>query len=100
METDRKFTFGKHKGEFILEVIKKDRQYIKWCITNINWFKLNDVEQHCFDQTIKSQKRNTSLGDLSVINREFGQYIDEDRYNDNGDSIDDIFGTNPMALFY
>ena len=28
------FTFGKHKGEDIDTVIKKDTQYVQWCVEN------------------------------------------------------------------
>lgn len=55
METNigRKFNFGKHKDEFILDIIKKNPYYIEWCFTNISWFKLNDIEQSYYEQTMK-----------------------------------------------
>ena len=40
--------FGKYKGQTILGVIQDDPRYIKWCLDNIETFKLNDQETELF----------------------------------------------------
>lgn len=50
-EKGRKFTFGKHKGEFILEVIRKQPWYIEWLFENVDWFKLSQEELDFYNQT-------------------------------------------------
>lgn len=50
----RKLFFGKHKGEFILDVIEKDTQYITWMNNNVDWIKLNDFEQKIYNKKLKS----------------------------------------------
>ena len=35
------FTFGKHKGKTLLEVLESDAQYIVWCIRNIENFTID-----------------------------------------------------------
>ena len=47
----RTFTFGKHKGEFILEIIRTQPWYIEWLLENVAWFKLNDEESAYYNQT-------------------------------------------------
>lgn len=44
---DRKFHFGKHKGEEIKYVILTDIGYITWCLNNISAFLLNDAALGC-----------------------------------------------------
>ena len=34
------FTFGKHKDEYIRDVLETDPSYIIWCNDNINWFEV------------------------------------------------------------
>ena len=46
---DRKFHFGKHKGEEIKYVILTDIGYITWCLNNISAFLLNDEEWEVYD---------------------------------------------------
>lgn len=46
---DRKFHFGKHKGEEIKYVILTDIGYITWCLNNISAFLLNDEEWAIYD---------------------------------------------------
>tara|TARA_R110000772_G_scaffold47429_8_gene108461 strand:+ start:616 stop:1155 length:540 start_codon:yes stop_codon:yes gene_type:complete len=36
--TQDKFRFGKYKGEHIFSVYKKDKNYIAWCIDNVEGF--------------------------------------------------------------
>lgn len=58
----RKAWFGKHKGEYILELIA-DRSifftddglhYIKWCLKNLSWFKLSPEEQKFYEDKTKT----------------------------------------------
>ena len=45
---DRKFWFGKYKGEPIINICKLDKNYIKWCLNNIEGFKLTTFEEGFF----------------------------------------------------
>lgn len=45
----RKLTFGKYKGEYILYIIDTHIGYIMWCLENLPWFKLTDIEQKYYD---------------------------------------------------
>lgn len=47
----RKFTFGKHKGEFILEIIRKQPWYVEWLLKNVDRFKLSQEELLFYNQT-------------------------------------------------
>lgn len=57
----RKAWFGKHKGEYILELIADTSiffpdcgyQYIQWCLDNLSWFKLSEEEQKFFNDKSK-----------------------------------------------
>lgn len=42
---NRKFWFGKYKGQNIIDVCKTDRSYIKWCVGNVKNFALNADEK-------------------------------------------------------
>lgn len=46
---DRKLTFGKYKGQPIKLVTLQHIGYIMWCLSNIDWFRLNDEEQAVYD---------------------------------------------------
>lgn len=46
---DRKFTFGKYKGEPIKKIILEHIGYVMWCMSNLDWFRLNDEEQAVYD---------------------------------------------------
>lgn len=45
----REMTFGKYKGKPVLLIIAEHIGYIMWCLENIDWFKLNEVEQKFYD---------------------------------------------------
>ena len=49
----RKFFFGKHKGEFILDVIESDTQYISWCLKYVDFLKFNDMEMQAYNNKLK-----------------------------------------------
>ena len=36
-----KFTFGKHKGRPVTEVIKENPGYVAWCAENVSFFTLS-----------------------------------------------------------
>ena len=38
------FTFGKYKGEKVMDIIKNNPEYVRWCGQNVAWFELT-VEQ-------------------------------------------------------
>ena len=46
---DRNITFGKYKGQPIKKLILTHIGYIMWCLSNLNWFKLNDEEQKLYN---------------------------------------------------
>ncbi len=50
----RKFWFGKYKGKEICGIIMTHTGYILWLLENTQ-FKLNELEQECFDAIAKSK---------------------------------------------
>lgn len=46
---DKVLTFGKYKGQPVKKIILTHIGYIMWCLTNLNWFKLDDDEQELYD---------------------------------------------------
>ena len=62
----RKFFFGKHKGEFILDVIESDTQYISWCLKYVDFLKFNDMEMQAYNDKLKV----TDTDDINVIPKE------------------------------
>ena len=51
-ENGRKFYFGKHKGEYINDVIINDTQYITWTMKNVSWFWYNKEEVELYKKQI------------------------------------------------
>lgn len=49
MNTDRTINFGKYKGTPIKQLILENIGYIYWCMSNLEWFKLNNEEQALYD---------------------------------------------------
>lgn len=49
MNTDRTINFGKYKGTPIKQLILEHIGYIYWCMSNLEWFKLNNEEQALYD---------------------------------------------------
>lgn len=76
---NRKLWFGQYKGNYIGEIIFLDKQYIKWCLDNIPFFKLNNMEQILFDTSQKI--------DLGGSITEFGNGICES-YDRPGETYD------------
>lgn len=46
---DKIFNFGKYKGQPVKKIILTHIGYIMWCLTNLNWFKLDNGEQELYD---------------------------------------------------
>ena len=46
---DKVLTFGKYKGEPVKKIILTHIGYIMWCLSNLNWFKLDTEEQDLYD---------------------------------------------------
>ena len=42
MGLDDEFTFGKHKGETLEEVIDSAPSYVFWCLENIDTFRITE----------------------------------------------------------
>ena len=62
----RKFFFGKHKGEFILDVIESDIQYISWCLKYVDFLKFNDMEMQAYNDKLKA----ADAYDINMITKE------------------------------
>lgn len=56
---NRVLEFGIYKGQSISDIIKKDPQYVAWCLNNMNRraFKLNKEEKELYNQSIKEIKQ-------------------------------------------
>lgn len=65
----RKLFFGKHKGEFILDVIENDVQYITWMNKYVDWLKLNDYEMATYEKKLKSINNDVVRMNVSHRNR-------------------------------
>lgn len=74
------FTFGKHKGKSIREVIEKDPSYVPWCVQNIKWFKLH---KDVVEINAKSYAR-------FILNR--GRRVNDSAYTEMTMMDEDIFG--------
>lgn len=46
---DNILNFGKYKGQPVKKIILTHIGYIMWCLTNLNWFKLDSGEQELYD---------------------------------------------------
>lgn len=43
VDVDSEFPFGKHKGVVFSEVVKKDKNYLKWCVDNVGGLTLSEA---------------------------------------------------------
>lgn len=59
--THRKFTFGKFKGEDILDVCYANPSYITWLLNNTD-FKLNDDEMEVYEEYKKKRRHSYHPG--------------------------------------
>lgn len=55
----RKFRFGKYKGKEICGIIIAHTGYILWLLENTQ-FKLNELEQECFDAVAKAKAEGSN----------------------------------------
>ena len=111
-----RFTFGKHSGETILQVINEDLGYINWCLINLDHFVFSDNTideiKNCIPdfklsdlaEQVRLQKMNTIQAD---IEDDHDPYDYDDNYGGSGekygwyngwsdDAIDDAFEGDPM----
>ncbi len=58
MKNFRKFWFGKYKGKEICGIAMTHTGYILWLLENTQ-FKLNEIEQECFDAAAKAKVEGT-----------------------------------------
>lgn len=80
----RKLFFGKHKGEFILDVIENDLQYITWMNKYVDWIKLNDYEMVTYEKKLKSVNNDVIRMNVSHRNKyeeEIYQEMQKNRRN-------------------
>jgi hypothetical protein len=42
VDVDSVLPFGKYKGEIFSDVIKKDKNYLQWCLENVTGLKLTE----------------------------------------------------------
>ena len=56
-----KLNFGKHKGKTIDEILHEDPTYIRWCLENIDWFKLSEEDEKTVQ--ILSEYRDREMED-------------------------------------
>ena len=60
-------SFGKYKGTLLKDIIKNDRQYIEWLLTN-EWFKKRAEHRKAFDECNKILKiHDNSIEKTSYI---------------------------------
>jgi hypothetical protein len=68
---NNKFTFGKWKGRCVGEIMMKHYSYVKWCIENIPFFKLNKEEQALYDSkwsySVGGYSWNITTGDSYTL---------------------------------
>lgn len=52
------FTFGKHKGEQLTDVVDSDVGYVYWCACKIDWFRemLKQEHSNLYALLIKTQR--------------------------------------------
>ena len=47
---NRKFWFGKYKGETIISVCRRNKSYICWCLLNVKGFNLTPLEELAYQE--------------------------------------------------
>jgi uncharacterized protein (DUF3820 family) len=67
---DYKFTFGKHKGETVKELVQKDPSYLVWCIENFDWFKVSQT----FYKMLLEKANKTTMQITCKTVLHFGKY--------------------------
>lgn len=68
---NNKFIFGKYKGRCVGEIMMKFPEYVKWCIKNVPFFKLNKEEQSLWDSSwsynLGGYSWNVTTGDSCIL---------------------------------
>ena len=44
-----KFTFGRYKGEDVMDVIRENPRYVRWASKNVSFFVLTDEQRKELD---------------------------------------------------
>ena len=63
---NRKFWFGKHKGEYVNSVCATDPKYVDWCVSNVKGFKLTEEERRIRANTGRRYSYNYDYNEGSV----------------------------------
>ena len=110
-----RFSFGKHTGKTILEVIGEDIGYINWCIINLDHFVISDdsideIKKCVPEFKLSDLAEQVRLQKMNKIETETDADLDDfddDDYGSSGekygwyngwsdDAIDDAFEGDPM----
>ncbi len=111
-----RFSFGKHTGKTILEVIGEDIGYINWCLINLDHFVISDDSIDEIKKFIPVFKLSDLAEQVRCFKMEkieietethFDDDDDDDDYGSSGekygwyngwsdDAIDDAFEGDPM----
>ena len=107
-----RFSFGKHTGKTILEVIGEDIGYINWCLINLDHFVISEDSVDEIKKCIPVIKlsdlaEQVRLQKMNTIETETEADFDDDDYGSSGekygwyngwsdDAIDDAFEGDPM----
>ncbi len=92
---DTIFTFGKHKGKHINEIVSVDPAYITWCIINLDHFYITRE----LISTLSANHPNFILGDEGFKSleikearmMEIAQNTADDRYIDSAEDYPNVF---------
>lgn len=57
-------TFGKYKGDTLKDVIINDPQLIRWYITNIGWFDVDDEASEFLDHWMSEMYHNEDYPEM------------------------------------
>ena len=110
-----RFSFGKHTGKTILEVIGEDIGYINWCLINLDHFIISDDSideiKKCVPEfklsDLAEQVRLQKMNKIETETEADLDDFDDDDYGSSGekygwyngwsdDAIDDAFEGDPM----
>ncbi len=63
MNSHEKFTFGKHKGQTLEDVIKHDPNYVDWANRTIPDFNISEDNEKKVDEYLDNQGDDEDLAD-------------------------------------
>lgn len=55
------FTFGKYKGEKLIDVLDTDARYVKWCLDNIPWLDADGDADAFIESYIRDQESEVEM---------------------------------------